>query len=89
MIPQGFTEDEAAALLHGALQVMGTLEAACIDAKPWSAPLPAGLLSCGEAITLIPAVVVLVSEMYPRLTNPEYFSEAVTFAQLQETEGEA
>lgn len=83
------SETEAATLLNSALQIVCTLDAACIEEKPWHAPLPRGLLTCGEAITLIPALAMILSEMYPKLMMPEYMHNTLELAMLDQTEGEA
>lgn len=53
------TVDEAGLLLAQAVQIMGTLEAVGAHVRPDSEPLPRGMLTCGEACRLVPAVIAL------------------------------
>lgn len=65
--PPQLTADDVGLLLAEAVQIMGTLEAASIQERPDGEPLPRGLLTCGEACRLVPAVVLLSLQIYPRL----------------------
>jgi hypothetical protein len=56
--------------LAEAVQLMGTLEAAGIHEQEDSAPLPRGLLSCGEACRLVPAVIAMALQLHPELADP-------------------
>lgn len=82
------TLHEAGVLLAEAVQVMGTLEAYSAQERESSEPLPRGLLTCGEAVRLIPAVVMLVAEMYPQLLEPNVLEESLRIAALADARGD-
>ena len=82
------TPYEAASLLYGALQVVATLDAASIQEQPYSAPLPRGFLCCGEACTLIPALVILILKAYPHLMDPENFAQMASLALIHSAGGD-
>lgn len=77
------TVDEAGVLLAEAVQVLGTLEGMDIIDRPETEPLPRGVLTCGEAVRLIPAIVVLVTQMYPELLEPNALEEALRIATVR------
>ena len=76
------TRGQAAILCTEANYVIGTLEAACIDQKYDSAPLPRGMLSCGQAMRLIPVVLILLLEKFPDLREEDILNIAVHEAAL-------
>lgn len=80
--------DEAGLLLAEAVQVMGTLEAYGAQERLSSEPLPRGLLTCGEAVRLIPAVIAIVAELYPTLLDPGVLEQVLRVAALADTHGE-
>lgn len=82
------TPYEAAALMFSALQVVATLDAACVQEQPFSAPLPRGFISCGEAYTLIPALVVMLLREFPQLMDPEQFTYLTNTAIMHSAQGE-
>lgn len=63
------TVDEAGLLLAQAVQIMGTLEAVGAHERPDSEPLPRGMLTCGEACLLVPAVIALTLQLFPQLAE--------------------
>lgn len=81
-------QHDAAALLYSALQIIGTLDAACIIEREYNAPLPRGMLSCGEALTLVPALVVLLLRAFPQLNDAEEFRESVNLALMHVADSE-
>ena len=89
----GMFLQEAAALdavglfLAEALQLMNVLESACIDQQPQYAPLPRGILTCGEACRLVPAVIALALQLYPQLADPEVLERIVLNAKTTGTTG--
>lgn len=78
MIP--LARHEAAAVLVLAVNIMNALEAACIDQRPGLEPLPRGMLTCGEACQLIPAVVALIAERHPELLEEGVLEDALRAA---------
>jgi hypothetical protein len=80
--------EDAAAIYDCALDVMGGFEAACIVDKPDRAALPSGLLTCGEAMLLIPALLPLILNRYPGLIDDESRAEALQTASLVAVSGE-
>lgn len=87
MLPD-ITPYEAAALMFSALQVVATLDAACVQEQPFSAPLPRGFLSCGEAYTLIPALVIMLAHQFPQLLDPDQFAQLANTALLHSAGGD-
>ncbi len=83
-----FTLGQAAVLLDESLRIIGTLEAACIDTRGDCAPLPRGMLSCGEAMRLIPALVILLMQAHPRLLEPGMLEIAMDIAAMEGASGE-
>lgn len=61
--------DEVGLFLAEAVQVMGGLEAAAVQERPDGEPLPRGMLNCGEACRLVPAVILLALQLYPQLAE--------------------
>lgn len=82
------TEGEAALLLDETLRCIGTFEAACIPDRSDCAPLPSGMLSCGEAMRLLPALAIMLVQAYPRLVEPEMFAQALQLVALEYVTGE-
>lgn len=67
--PQEVSIEAVGLYLAEAVQIMGTLETACVHERPDYEPLPRGLLTCGEVCRLVPAVVLLALRLYPRLSD--------------------
>lgn len=67
--PPPLTADDVGLFLAEAVQIMGTLEAASIQEQPDGEPLPRGLLNCGEACRMVPAVILLALQLYPQLAE--------------------
>ena len=59
--------DSVGLFLAEAVQIMGALETACIHELPNSAPLPRGMLTCGEVCRMVPAVIALALKLHPEL----------------------
>jgi hypothetical protein len=72
-----FSLEQAAVLYVESLRIKAGFEAACIDQEPDGKPLPRGMLTCGEAVTLIPAVTYLVLLLHPTLADPDVLESAV------------
>jgi hypothetical protein len=83
------TIEMAAVLYVESLRVMTALEAGCVDQAPACEPLARGMLTCGEAAVLIPAVARLVLMMRPELTDPEVLEDAVRSALAESAAGAA
>lgn len=58
-----------------------------IDCKPDNAPLPRGVLTCGEAMMLLPLLFVLLAQKYPELQDPDQLSELLAQARTQSASG--
>jgi hypothetical protein len=82
-----FTVEEAAYLLVTANRVMGTLEAAVITEREYAEPLPRGMLTCGEACELVPALVVLLTRMHPQLVDTEALDQALRDGEIAGARG--
>jgi hypothetical protein len=61
--------DYAAVLYVVAVSVCGRMQAAepPVDERSYGAPLPRGVLTCGEAYALLPLVMIMLAERYPAL----------------------
>lgn len=79
--------EEAAVLYVHALRGMGMLEAACIEQAPEGDPLPRGMLTCGEACILIPAVARLVLLLWPDLSDADVLESAFRAARTSTATG--
>ena len=78
---------EAARLLADAVRLHGTLEAVGIEYQPEHAPLPRGVLSCGEACAVVSAVVGLVLTLYPQLADPDVLVDTVAASEVRDPTG--
>ena len=80
--------EDAAVLLDAAWRLVGTFETACIADMAPSRNLPAGLITCGEAMLLLPALAVLILQRYPQLLDDETLSATLQTAVLASVGGE-
>lgn len=87
MNPIPLSADEAGVLVATAVQVLGTIEAACIHERPPLEDLPRGLLTCGQACLLASAALALALERFPELLEPGTLEEALRIAQLHDANG--
>lgn len=83
-----FPLEMAALLFERSMYVAGTLEAACIQDRGDGEPLPRGMLTCGEAMLLIPAIAVLIVQRYPQLLNDDTLDDALRMAAMLSVTGE-
>lgn len=58
-----------------------------IHCKADAAPLPRGVLTCGEAWQLIPLLFVLLHQRYPELADPDQLSELLAQARTESASG--
>ena len=68
-LPPALGADEVGLFLAEAVQVMGGLEAAAVQERADGEPLPRGMLNCGEACRMVPAVILLALQLYPQLAE--------------------
>jgi hypothetical protein len=87
LIKVELTLSDAALLLAEALAITAALDVAGVGDEPPSKPLPSGLIRCGEAWRLIPAVVLMLSQAYPELNDEEVFEAALRDAHLHSAAG--
>lgn len=83
-----FPIEMAAVLLERSIYVADRLEAACIRERGDSEPLARGMLTCGEAVLLIPALAVLIVQKYPQLLDDEMLADALRVASMLSATGE-
>jgi hypothetical protein len=81
------TLSDAAVLLAEALPILGAFEVVGLGEHPNNQPLPRGLVTCGEAYRLIPALVLLLMHQYPSLNDEETFLAALRDAHLHTAAG--
>lgn len=81
--------EDLAILYVEAIRVMSGLEAACVDQEADGKPLARGMLTCGEATTLIPAVARLALILRPELADPDVLEQAVRAALARSAAGVA
>lgn len=86
--PFDLTIEQAAVMLERSMYVVGTLEAACIGERADGEPLPRGMLTCGEAMLLIPALAVLIVQRYPQLLEDDALDDALRTAATLSAAGE-
>lgn len=73
--------------LAEAVQLMGTLEAACVHEHAEAEPLPRGLLTCGEACRIVPALIAISLHLYPQLAEPGVLESILRNAMTTGTTG--
>ena len=78
--------DWARVYVHVGL-ILQRLEDREINYKPDSAPLPRGVLTCGEACQLFPLLFVLLAQKYPELADPDQLSELLAQARMESASG--
>lgn len=74
---------EAAILFTQVGVILQRLEDRAIGMKPDSAPLPRGVLTCGEAWFLLPVLFALIAEKFPQLSDPDQLSELLAHARME------
>ena len=74
--------DEVGLFLAEATQIYGTLEAANVHHRGELAPLPSGLITCGEMCRMIPAVIRLSLQLYPELTEEGVMEAIIRKAEI-------
>lgn len=72
------TLEECAVLFAQVGVIIERVEDREITSKPSNSPLPRGVLTCGEAWTLLPVLFVLLAQRFPQLADPETLSEILT-----------
>jgi hypothetical protein len=80
-------QDDAAVMLAEAVRIMQKLDEGSISERPLSAPLPRGVISCGDACLLSSAVVLLSLRSYPDLADPEILADAIRSAVMKHMRG--
>lgn len=76
------TLEQAAILFHTAISVIARMETDEFDARPMSAAIPRGVMTCGDALMLIPAAMLLTAKAYPELMDTEVLSQALRNAAM-------
>lgn len=71
------TLEQAAFLFQGYIMAVTRMEVAGIEDKRPSDAIPRSILSCGDALLLIPAGLVLVAKLYPQLMDTEVLMAAL------------
>lgn len=76
--------DHAAILYATAWRIVARMQEAepAIEERGYNTPLPRGMLTCGEAQALIPLVAILLTQIHPRLVDPEALDNAIRTAVL-------
>jgi hypothetical protein len=74
--------DLAAVLLAELARTMVRIEDADIKSKPDHAPLPRGIMSCGEAVRYVPVLMALLRQSHKDLWEPGALATAVQQANL-------
>jgi len=67
--------------------IIERLEDREIGCKSDNAPLPRGVITCGEAWTLFPLLFVLLAQKYPELSDPDQLSELLAPARTASASG--
>ncbi len=67
--------------------ILQRLEDREINFKADAAPLPRGILTCGEACQLLPLLFVLLAQKYPELADPDQLSELLAQARMESASG--
>jgi hypothetical protein len=74
--------DQAAVLYLTTLSVLGRMQDSDIDERGYGATLPRGVLTCGEAMALMPLVMILLVGVYPQLLDQDALESALRTAVL-------
>jgi hypothetical protein len=74
--------DHAAILYATAIGVMAKMQDSDMDERGYDAALPRGVLTCGEAMALLPLVMVLLVGAYPDLLDQGALETALRTAVL-------
>jgi hypothetical protein len=76
--------DHAAILYATAVAVCGRMQEAepAVGERSFGAPLPRGVLMCGEAQALLPLVLILLVERHPQLLDQAALETALRTAVL-------
>ena len=77
------TQPQAAVLFAAACAVVAKLDAIVIEARSPSDPLPRGILTCGDAMAMVSAVLVLAPQLFPALRDPEVVLDSLNSARLE------
>ena len=78
--------DWAALYMHIGI-VIERMEDREINAKPDAAPLPRGVLTCGEAWQFMSLLFVLLHQRYPEFSDPDQLSELLARARTESASG--
>jgi hypothetical protein len=74
--------DHAAVLYVTAVSILGRMQDSDIDDRGYSSPLPRGVVTCGEAMALMPLVMILLVGVYPALLDQDALESALRTAVL-------
>lgn len=80
-------EEDAAEFFVRCAVIIERMDERGVYQKSPSRPLPGGVLNCGEASVLIPALWALIAHVYPRLADPETLDEALQRARTAHAGG--
>lgn len=76
------TLEQAAILFHTAICVVSRMETEEFDARPMSSAIPRSVMTCGDALMLIPAAMLLTARLFPQLIDTETLSQALRNAAM-------
>jgi len=80
------TSQWAALFMHIGI-VLERMEDREINSKPDAAPLPRGVLTCGEAWQFMSLLFVLLHQRYPEFADPDQLSELLAQARTESASG--
>lgn len=63
--------------------ILQRMEDRGIPSKADHAPLPRGVLTCGEAWTLLPLLFMLLAQKHPELADPDQLSDLLAQARME------
>lgn len=81
--------EDAALILVTCSSILERLDEKEIDLKPTYEPLPRGVMTCGQAMTIVPLLMVLITKDYPTLLDQEVFLNVIRDASLKRASGRA
>lgn len=71
------TLEQAAVLFQCAVSVVSRMETEEFDVRPMSSAIPRDVMTCGDALMLIPAAMLLTAKLYPQLMDTEVLVQAL------------
>jgi hypothetical protein len=80
--PLDLPYDHAAILFVQTVAILGRMQDSDIDERGHGSPLPRGVMTCGDAMALVPLLMILLVGVYPQLLDQDALESALRTAVL-------